>query len=72
MIEDLNRAVKSNSYMIAIWRVEDGVTHLDRHTMNFPYQDFYTAVKLLREDLEKESGLGLLLPPLEFINGQLG
>lgn len=40
--------------MVAAWKVVDGRLMLERHTGNFPVDDFVNAVELLRKDLKKE------------------
>lgn len=40
--------------MVAAWKVVDGRLMLERHTGNFPVDDFVNAVELLRQDLKKE------------------
>ncbi len=40
--------------MVAAWKVVGGRLMLERHTNNFPVDDFLNAVELLRKDLKNE------------------
>ena len=51
-LEDaLNAAMASDCYLVAIWRIENGIVHLYRETESFPHEDFENAQELLRRDL---------------------
>jgi len=49
----LREAERSDAYMVAVWRVENGRVVLFRYTRNFPFADLDGAVELLRENLDE-------------------
>ena len=55
-LEDaLNAASASARYLVAVWRLEDGVVYLYRESENFPHDEFPTAQALLQRDLAAEA-----------------
>ncbi|HVW03111.1 MAG TPA: hypothetical protein VHB77_22310 [Planctomycetaceae bacterium] len=50
----LERACEAEKFMLAIFRIEDGQVHLERTTVDFPYDDFRTCAELLTSDLLAE------------------
>ena len=52
--EKVERAVKSGSCLIAVFRYKDGTLDLDRVSMNFPFDQISPAFKLLRQNLTQE------------------
>ena len=50
-IEQLEEAVKTEQYMVAIWKIKHGKIHLERTTKDFPREDFDKAIDLLDENL---------------------
>jgi hypothetical protein len=50
----LDRAKKSDRYMVAVWYREGDELHLYRTTNNFLHSDLGIATNLLHQDLDKE------------------
>lgn len=56
--EPLDLAVQSGAYLVAsFYRLSDGRLHIDWTTHNFPTDAFMEAVRLLKQELDKQSGL---------------
>jgi hypothetical protein len=54
--ESLASAYQAGRFMVAVYSLQDGKITLTRHTHDFPADDFPTAVKLLRQNLEGTGG----------------
>lgn len=48
----LDRAVQTGRYLVAVYRIEGGLIHLDRTSKDFPTADHAQAVELLRKNLQ--------------------
>jgi hypothetical protein len=48
----LAAAKASASYMVAVWKVQDGKVELFRQTEGFPLADIPAALEMLQEDLK--------------------
>jgi len=54
IVLSLIEAQKSDSYLSAIFRIDEGLVKLTRTTHNFPTGDFSKCLGLLKDDLERE------------------
>ena len=50
----LEEAARSGSVMVAIWNMNGDQVNLFRKTIDFPIDDFNTALDLLKNDLQNE------------------
>lgn len=44
----------SDRVLVAMWKVKDGKLIFERHTINFPIEDFPQVIENLTNDLEQE------------------
>lgn len=49
----LKRAVDSERYLVAFFRVEKGMIHLDRTARHFPHRDLEKAIQMLTASLQQ-------------------
>lgn len=54
LLAQLDRAVQTGRYLVAIYRIEGGLIHMDRTKRDFPENDHDRALDLLRKNLQKK------------------
>lgn len=55
LLQQMDTAVRSEHWLFAVWRIDEGRIHLERTAVNFPTADLDKAVQLLAENLKQSA-----------------
>lgn len=50
--EEIEKAIESDVYMVAVWHVKDGRVNMFRLSQNFPFVEVPVAINLLKDDFD--------------------